>query len=265
MFDRVRLFAGGVLVAAAVTTASAAGALTLNQNGITVDLDRFDRSALAAARTVRDDFLATRTILNQHVETFESHRAWDGRSGASNPQNTNVGSFKAVGSNGTGKSVVNGGHSTEVRGDNTMRWGRFDTDVHAPGVLGGHWLDSNDNKGMKWEVSGLGTFNTLAFFLTDAADVGGKFSIKVGDTSFTNIASSQRLANGNIHFVRIALDEAVDSLTVFLRHNRTNDGFGIDGAMVANLAPIPLPPAAFLLMGGLAALGGLRRRARKAA
>ncbi len=161
---------------------------------------------------------------------------------------------------GTGNSVVNGGPATEVRSDNTMRWGRYNTDL-----LGGNWLDSNDNKGMKWEISGLGSFNTVAFFVLDAADVGGKFSIKVGDTRFTDLAGGKRLANGNIQFVRIALDAAVDRLTLVLRHDRTNDGFGIDGAMIANLAPVPLPPAALLLIGGLAALGGLRYRRRTTA
>lgn len=261
MLNRVRLLAGGILAAAVLTTSSA-GALTLSQNGITVDLDRFDRTGLSAARTMRDDFLAAHIVNTMHVETFEDHKAWNGRSGTSDPQNTKAGSFSAVGPAGTGKAVVNDGRSTEVRKDNDMHWGRFDTDKHAPGVLGGQWLDSNDNKGMKWEISGLGNFNTLAFFLTDAADVGGKFSIKIGNTRFTDIASGKKLANGNIHFVRIALEEAVDSLTVFLRHDRTNDGFGIDGAMVADLKPVPLPPAALLLVGGLAALGGLRRRSR---
>ena len=259
MFDRVRLFAGGVL-AAAVLSSSAAGALTLTEGGITMTIDRVDRSALAAARTMKDDFLAAHVVKNLHVESFTDHKAWDGTSGTSDPQNTKVGSFSAVGAAGTGKSVVNDGHSTEVRSDSTMRWGRYNTDL-----LGGNWLDSNDNKGMKWEISGLGNFNTLAFFVLDAADVGGKFSIKVGDTRFSDLASGQRLADGNIHFVRIALDAAVDNLTVFLRHDRTNDGFGVDGLMVADMKPVPLPPAALLLVGGLAALGGLRRRRRTAA
>ena len=68
------------------------------------------------------------------------------------------------------------------------------------------------------------------------------------------------LANGNIQFVRILLSEAVETLTVELMHNRTNDGFGIDGVAVANVAPVPLPPAAALMLPFLLSLVGLRRR-----
>ena len=48
--------------------------------------------------------------------------------------------------------------------------------------------------------------------MLDAADVGGKFSIKVGDTLFSDIAGAGgKLANGNIHFVKILLSEAVET------------------------------------------------------
>ena len=261
MSPRVRLFAGGILAAAVLISTSAAGALTLTEGGVALNIDRFDRSALADARALKDDYLAGHTVNNLHVETFEDYQAWNGTSGTADPKNTKVGSFRSTGATGTGHSVVGQAGVTQVRSDETMRWGRYNTDA----VLGGHWLDSNDNKGIEWKISGLGSFNTVAFFLLDAADVGGKFSIKVGDTNFTDLAGGKRLANGNIQFVRIALDAAVDSLTLRLRHDRTNDGFGIDGAMIANLAPVPLPPAALLLIGGLAALGGLRYRRRTTA
>ena len=49
-----------------------------------------------------------------------------------------------------------------------------------------------------------------------------------------------------------------------LKHNRSNDGFGIDGVTVGHLAPVPLPPAAALLLGGIAGARGPRRRRRPA-
>jgi hypothetical protein len=58
------------------------------------------------------------------------------------------------------------------------------------------------------------------------------------------------------------LSEAVSRLTIELMHDRTNDGFGIDGAAVG-VAPVPLPPAALLLLTGIAGIAGLRRRAAR--
>jgi hypothetical protein len=249
MFARVRLCLGAALAAAALGVP--AGAATVD-----LSFDRFDRAGLGAARGAMADFLGAHAVTNLRRETFDGYSAWDGRSGSANPQHTRVGSFTAFGAAGSGRSVVGDASGLQVRGDR-MRWGRYDSDA-----LGGKWLDSNDTLGMRWEVEGVGKFNALAFFVLDAADVGGRFSIKVGDTLYSDLAAGGRLGNGNVHFVRILLPEAVDSLTVELMHDRTNDGFGIDGVTVANVAPVPLPPAAALLLPGLLALGALRRRAR---
>jgi hypothetical protein len=195
-------------------------------------------------------------------ESFQGYAAWNGRSGTSDPQNTKVGSFSAFGAGGSGHSVVGDGSKLQVRDDPIMPWGRYGTSAGA--ALGGNWLDSNDNYGMRWKIGGIGSFNSLAFFVLDAADVGGKFSIKVGGKLFSDIAGADsRLKNGNIHLVRIMLSEAVDRLTVELMHDRPNDGFGVDGATVG-LAPVPLPPAALLLATGLAGLVALGRRRRAA-
>jgi hypothetical protein len=233
---------------------------------VNLSLQQFDRTQLAQAQQVRGDFLASHDAKAIHEETFEKQKAWDGKSGTSNPQSTRVGSFSALTDlgRGTGQSVINGGASVEVRGDNAMAWGRYNADGNG-GLVSGNWIDSNDNRGMRWDVDTGEKFNALSFFLIDAADVGGKFSMKIGDTLYSTVlGASGRLANGNIQLVTILLDKAVSTLTVEMFHDRTNDGFGIDGASAMRVAPIPVPPAAALLVSGLAALGFVRRRRRTA-
>jgi hypothetical protein len=254
MFSGVRLCLGAALAAAALTVGSAAGAAT-----VSLSIDRFERTQLGAAQAAMAGYQAGNKL--KAVETFEEYPAWNGHTGSANPQNTKIGSFTAFGAAGSGHSVISDASRLQVRADDTMPWGRYSAD--NGGVLGGHWLDSNDNLGARWEIGGVGKFDSLAFFVLDAADVGGKFSIKVGDTLFSDIAGATgRLKNGNIQFVRIMLSEAVSRLTLELMHDRTNDGFGIDGAAVG-VAPIPLPPAALLLLTGIAGIAGLRRRSAR--
>jgi hypothetical protein len=243
------------MAAAVLSVTSAASAAT-----VSLSFDKFERNQLPAAQAASAAYQAGFKL--KGVETFKGYKAWDGSSGTANPQHTKVGSFTAFGGAGSGHSVVGDAGKLQVRNDPTMPWGRYGTDANVP--LGGNWLDSNDNRGMRWDVGGMGEFNAVGFFLLDAADVGGKFSLKVGDTLFSNIAGAGgKLQNGNIHFVKILLSEAVSSLRIELMHDRTNDGFGIDGAAVG-LAPVPLPPAALLLVAGIAGLAGLRRRRRPA-
>jgi hypothetical protein len=252
MLSRLKLCLGAAAAVVSLSLTTGAFAATVNMS-----VDHFQRSQLADADTAMADALGGTSVKGQ--ETFEAHNAWNGRSGSTNPQGTKVGSFTSFGAAGSGLSVVGDTSKLQVRDDNSMPWGRYSTSGSS---LGGHWLDSNDNLGMKWEIGGLGKFDTLAFFVLDAADVGGKFSIKVGDTLYSNIAGAGgKLANGNIQLVKIMLSEAVTNLTVELMHDMTNDGFGVDGVSVG-LAPVPLPPAALLLGSGLVGLFGLRRRAR---
>lgn len=259
MLSKVHGRVVGAVFASVITIGSAFGA-----SAATVNLTSFSRTDLAGAQQARDAYLGAHKVENLNVETFEGKSSWNGTTGTTNPRDTNVGSFTSLGGIGGGASKINGGTGLEVRGDNTMNWGRFNADK-TEDELGGKWLDSNDTLGMKWEVKGVGKFNSLSFFLTDAADVGGKFSIKVGETLFSQVlGAAGKTANGNIQLVTILLPEAVTNLTVELFNDRLNDGFGIDGATTANIAPIPVPPAAALLLTGVLALGAVRRRRARA-
>jgi hypothetical protein len=251
----VHLRLGGVIAAAALCLPMLAGAATVD-----LQSTRFDRSQLSSALQTMADFRSGATNVN--VENFEEFKAWGNGKGTQNLRRTKVGSFTRFGEAGSGLAKVGNGAKLQVRNDNTMPWGRYSTISDLQD--GNTWLDSNDNTGIKWQIKGVGLFNTVGFFVTDASDVGGKFSVKVGGTLYDIAGQTGRLANGNIHFVKILLDEMVDSLTVELMHDRANDGFGIDGATVGQIAPVPLPPAMLLLGAGVAALAGVRRRARRA-
>lgn len=228
-------------------------------SAVSLDVRHFPRSGLAAAQGALADFQtgSAGAVKRLRTETFDGRQAWNGSSGDSDPV-TPVGAFASLGGQGSGATAVNGGTALQVRGDRLWSWGRFSTSGADD-----NWLDSNDTHGIRWDVGGLPKFNAVGFLLTDVADVGAKFSIKVNDTLFSEIAGAGgKLANGSVHFVRILLPEAVDSLVIELRNHRLNDGFGIDGATVAHVAPVPIPPAAALLLSGMAILGGLRRRGR---
>ena len=257
MLTTVRLRLGAAVVAAALATGTAAGAATVD-----VDLDYvpFTRGKLAQAQAARADFRASLAGANIRAEGFRGYQPWGVGKGTQNLRNTKVGSFTPFGKTGSGDAVVGNGSKLQVRNDNRMRWGRYNLDGNG-GPKPGNWLDSNDNQGIKWRIGGVGEFDSIGFFLSDVADVGGKFSIKVGDTVYRDLANGAKLKNGNIYFVRILLSEAVDKLTIKFSHNINDDGFGIDGAVLGSAAPVPVPPAAALILTGLLGLFGLRRRA----
>jgi hypothetical protein len=265
MFALVRSGLGGLLMAAVLAAAGGAEAATVN-----VFSKTYGRSQLGLAQAAMAAYQAGHTVSNLHVETFEGFRPWGSGAGTQDLARTGVGSFTPFGTKGTGRAVVGDGASLQVRSDNHMAWGRYNTSNTPPlppGLADGNWLDSNDNLGMKWRISGLGGFNTLAFFVIDAADVGGSFSLKIGNRLYSDLNGGKRLKNGNIHLVEILLPRTRYNLTVRLMHDRSDDGFGIDGALIAQVvppSPVPLPPAAALLVPALALLAGLRRTKRRA-
>jgi hypothetical protein len=253
---RIRSLIYGAIVVSALVAASSAGAVSL-------EMSKYGRKNAANAQVQMSNYLALHNVSNLRMETFDTYDAWNGTSGSANPQNTNVGSFKAKGTGGSGRASINGGTKLQVRNDNAMRWGRYNSNTPSKNIVGSNWLDSNDNQKMVWKVKSDQKFNTIGFQLTDIADAGGKFSIKVGNTVYDDRTYGKKLKNGTVHFVLITLDELVNSAKVVLQHDRANDGFGIDTAMVANVAPVPIPPAAALLLTGIAGIGTLRLR-RKA-
>lgn len=255
MLNFVRLRLGAAIAAVLLAAASAAGAATVD-----LSYGTFTRANLAQAQAAASTFASGLSSIR--YEGFESYQPWGTGSGTQDLRNTAVGSFTPFGTTGSGRSVVGSGAALQVRADNAMYWGRYN-DNGTGGLQPGHWLDSNDNRGITWKIDGIGSFDRIGFFLGDVADVGGKFSIKVGDTLYRDIAGADgRLANGNLHYVRILLSEMVDSLTIKLFHDVANDGFGIDHVVVASAAPIPLPPTLLLMAPalGLVAVAARRRR-----
>ena len=200
------------------------------------------------------------------VEDFEGFAAWNGITGARTSLETRVGTIRGESLlPGSGGSAVAGGSNPEIRavsdpgahGPNT-RWGRQNATAG-----GNNWLDSNDLERLVWEAGGpdLGRFDALIFILTDVGDIRGTdFSIMAEapgmEAAQVHIAPQ---ANGAINLVRVLFDRAVTRATVTLV-SAHNDGFGIDDLAVSRVAAVPLPPAAALLLGGLAALGAMRRR-----
>lgn len=259
MSSNARIRFGGAILAGFLTIASMASASTV-ELGIT----SYSPKDVSAAQVGLDAFAAGLNTSAAYVQSsanegFESFSAWNGVTGTSNPV-TAVGSFTSLGGKGSGSSAINGGAALEVRSDAPMNWSRYNTSSPA----GSNWLDTNDTLGIKWEVGGLPEFNAIAFLLTDVADVGAKFSITVGDTLFANLlGATKREQDGGLHLVTILLPNAVSDLSILLANDRLNDGFGIDNIFLANVAPIPVPPAAALLVTGVIALAGLQRR-RKA-
>lgn len=192
------------------------------------------------------------------VEDFESFPKGEKSGGLS----TAVGVFDTLGPQGSGGTVrgTRGNTGTAVFVRDRGVYGRSNTTAS-----GKTYLDSNDTYGLSWTISRLGMFDNLFFTMRDVADSGATFTLLANGEQVGPSVARQR--NRAINMVMLSFETAIDSLTLELRHNRLNDGFSIDDAGIGlsrAAAPppagVPLPSAAVLLAGGVAALMYVRRR-----
>ena len=206
MFSRVHLCLGTALPAAVL--GAPAGAAT-------VDL-QFDtlrpHGATPAPRRAMSDFLATHTVSEPAARDLRRLRRLGRAFRLGQPAEHQ----------GRQLHVVRRGRQRPLGGRRRRQAAGAQRQRHAPGAAttpttcrsAATGSTATTTSACGGRSAGVGKFNALAFFVLDAADVGGKFSIKVGDTLYSDLAGAGgKLANGNIHFVRILLSEAVDSLT----------------------------------------------------
>lgn len=233
------------LLAATVALASLAGA-TANAASITVSQFDIAEFNTRAAGGVIEDF-----------ETYGGG-AWN------DATVTNVGMFRTLGGSGSGTTCVaiEGSPCTTLAiQDSAPRSEGGVGEINGQGNLvplnGTRSLSSADTLGLVWTVATRANslFTGVVFALRDVADISGTiFTITAGDATRTLTAQ----ANNNKKLVVIDFGGAFSDASIKMQTAR-NDAFTIDGATI-NPAPVPLPAAGLLLVGGLGALGALRKR-----
>ncbi|QJE74180.1 PEP-CTERM sorting domain-containing protein [Aerophototrophica crusticola] len=200
------------------------------------------------------DYLKLLGLQTISMEDFETYTPGSN----ANSINTKVGTF-------TGTTA---GQNTGVSGLRVLNaatrpknfGGRYDM------VGGANWLDSNDYKTVTWDAAAGGKgFTHVGFYLTDVNDVSAKLKVKAtGQTIDMPLGVSGKggsLDSGTNFFVGFGLGATYELLSITFTQTAGNDGFGIDGVV---LAQVPEPATLGLLGAGLLAAGALRRR-RKAA
>lgn len=220
----------------AISSASASHAISVSTAGPTL------ANALAAETL----FLTNRIVVAQ--EDFETGFTDGSRSLT---YTSAVGTFTD-----NDPRVVQGGTGLGILTTGTTPFdGRFNTTGAA------QWLDSFDSRNVTLDLNLPSNATGIGFFMTDLDDQGADTQLSLLDSiggvlgTFDLTPSSQ--GSGAYWYVSVLFHGAdVASLQWTLTDN--NDGWGVDGFTA--VAPIPLPAAGFLLLGGLAALAGVGRR-----
>lgn len=206
--------------------------------------------------------VAFATVAAALVATVPAAPAWGavvtelaGPSGGT-PVPMDATNFKRLGLCGDGGSVIGDGCSVLDKDDPDApdAYGRYN-----PFNINLDWIDSQDIDLLEWTVSSAVPFTSLAFVLIDAHDQpGSHFKMFYEGDEIWEIAS--QLPNRNVFWLLVTFDDPVTT-AVFNFSTRLNDGYGI---VAPRVQPVPLPPAALLLLTGTALIAGLRRRRREA-
>jgi len=278
---------------------AALASLPLSATALDFTVTQFAKSALVDSQGDYKDIRAANFATVFAVEDFEAAKFKVGQIGADNTallEDTAVGEFTTLNGKkidptdtslsppsyettaGSGTTAIDEnnakggsrGENLAIRqdGDKHPNGGRQNTSFTTSDGSGGFtdktYLDSNDTRGFRWfaETANGDVFDRLLFTLTDPSDQGKDLKISAGNFSKT-FEIKDRQDDGEIFNVLIGFSEGVDSATISMAKSGLNDGFSADNFTVG---AVPLPAAAWLLLGVSGALVGAKRRsARKAA
>lgn len=224
-----------------------------------ININVFDDAAAAEAlflsklsSKVTEDFenlpqhgVAQTTGTNQQLKWLDTAKTF----------NTSVGAFTLVTPGDTNYGDTERSEELKIENKSTGEFNRQ--------VAFGNWLDSNDAKEVRWDISiGGSPFNAIGFYLADANDQGARLILKLTDGTEVDATYqlTTALPDGNIKYITINSDVSISSASlIFDNGDAGRDGWGIDNVTVGK---VPEPGTLLLLGLGLLGLGAARRRIR---